>query len=176
MTSPKDSGGGHAWSGLTFGADDVEYVHDGTLGRLQRYKVPPTGRQLDRDEKVAPSHVPDIYYSATERQTAAWLRRRGMETRSVNHYRRQNAPDSYVIGDQGTLEIKNPTTRSFLTNVDRIVRGAVQSDRVVLDRLGGHDREEAINILRRALEDAGEHLSGVIVVLEGGESCVYWQL
>lgn len=86
---------------------------------------------------IAPVADPDKWFSPVELSTANWLRRRGLEVRSIERRagHLQRTPDAAAAIHRTTVELKS-ASGSVNSIVQRIRDGRWQSRRVVVDVRG----------------------------------------
>ena len=116
---------------------------------------------------IASDADPDRWYSAAERATAAWLRNRDVDVRSVERREghRLKTPDAVAVTAPITIEIKG-AVGSVNSIVQRIRQARWQARHVVVDVRGtGTTRELAEDALRRALIKYQDDLDEVIVIV-----------
>lgn len=134
-------------------------------GDIERRATPPSYEEIANG--IAPADDPDRWFSEIERSSAAWLRGRGVDVRSVQ--RREGhllkTPDAAAVAMQVTLEIKG-ASGSLNSIVQRIRDGRWQSRRVMVDVRGtGTDAAAAEAALRTALIRYQRELDEAIIVV-----------
>lgn len=139
-------------------------------GDIEKRATPPSYEEIANG--IAPADDPGKWFSEIERSSAAWLRGRGVDVRSVQ--RREGhllrTPDAVAVATPVTIEIKG-ATGSLNSIVQRIRDGRWQSRRVMVDVRGtGANAATAEAALRTALIRYQRELDEVVIVVSDGLS------
>jgi len=155
----------------------IEYLHDGTIGRLAGASVarPPSVAWLRRKGLVAPPTDPSRYFDDGGKAVSAWLSRFGLRSLSVRDGVIPDVmtPDGILVGPQMTWEAKLPASVSGLMRAFEDARH--QSARLIVWARSGVSSWQAIEVLRRRLPSWGADYREIVIVLgEGGGAYVHW--
>lgn len=134
-------------------------------GDIEKRATPPTYDEIA--DGIAPADDPDKWFSDVERGSAGWLRRRGVDVRSVQ--RREGyllkTPDAVAVTVPVTVEIKR-ATGTLNSIVQRVRDGRWQSRRVMVDVRGTGTTPATVEVaVRTALIRYQRDLDEVVIVV-----------
>lgn len=127
-------------------------------------------------KRAAPREDTDKFYEYShEREVADWLRSHGMTPLSVQRTQQGSYPDACLIDEKRTVEYKETKNSNFLTACDRLRKGAEQSGFVVYRCLASMNEQQALSIMKTALEESGQHLDRLVIIYgDGGDDYLEW--
>lgn len=163
------------------GTSRIPFKYSGELGHAA--PVNPIAIERIPNGRIAPTGEPNAYFDQREKrtgkslrpeeQTAEWLRRRGVNVRSIDDTSDERLPDAVLewTGRAWTADFKAVSSANSIQK--QIRRGRAQSGCLVLR--GSVSLEEIHAGLTSALRMYGGQIHEIVIIFDGGARYVHWR-